>query len=197
VPHVAPITAYFDLDSRFVETRSDRLAAFQTGALINLWKENPVQLKALYDIWETVHHKPSEWGKEFFAIMVEGGHDIRYLLHSNYADVVGEYIDIWAIVLLLTASRPTVTYRQIDRTKINKVRTRKREAPLLDHTEVVMHLHGNRAVNGAPRSTYARKSPRIHYVSSYLARRGDKHWLVQPYVRGSGKWVTRHTHVKG
>jgi len=198
VPHVAPITAYFDLDSRFIETRSDRMAAYEDGALINLWRDNPVQLTALTRIWETVHHKPSEWGEEFFALMAQSGrHDMRYLINSNYCDVVGEYIDIWAIILLLTASRPTVEYRPVDRTKINKIRTRKRESPLLDHTEVVMHLHGNRTVNGAARSTYARKSPRIHYVSSYLARRGDKHWLVQPYVRGSGKWVARHTHVKG
>jgi hypothetical protein len=44
---------------------------------------------------------------------------------------------------------------------------------------------------------YLRKSPRVHLVSSYLARRGDKHWIVEPYWRGSGDVIHRQTHVRG
>lgn len=199
VPHIAPITAYFDLDSRFIENRLDRMAAFSDGALINLWRDNPVQLKALYDIWETVHHRPSEWGKEFFAIMAQAGTDMRYFLNEQYCDVVGEYIDIWAIILLLTSSRQTVEYRDVDRSRINKGRVKKRETPLLDHTEVVMHLSGGKINGSQPRAplAYARKSPRIHMVSRYLARRGTKHWIVEPYLRRSGGVVDRHVQVRG
>lgn len=121
-----------------------------------------------------------------------GGDKERFFL----SDIYGEYIGIWAILLLLTASRPTVEYKQVSQTKINKARIKKRAAPLFDHIEVTMNI-SHRAVTqrqGQPLG-HVRKSPRIHVVSSYLARRGDKHWLVNSYVRGSGDAVERHIKV--
>ena len=44
--------------------------------------------------------------------------------------------------------------------------------------------------------SYQRKSPRIHIVSRYLNRQGDKHSDRQPFLRGQGKWPQRHMHVK-
>jgi len=198
VPNIAPIGAFFDLDRR-IEQPSARKTGILQSNLGQMWKDNPVQLEALKDIWRTAKHKPSDWGLKYFDVLYSRFGDIEERLNASYADVYGEYIEIWTIILLLTSSRQAVEYRQVDRSKINKARTKRRETPLLDHTEVVMHLSRHIKGEGAARSplTYARKSPRIHLVSRYLARRGDKHWLVNPYVRGEGEWVSRHTHVRG
>jgi hypothetical protein len=114
------------------------------------------------------------------------------------ADVYGEYIEIWSVMMLLTASRKAVDYRPVDRGRLNKSRRKKHEVPLLDHTEVILHITrpGMAGPVRAPLG-YSRKSPRIHMVSRYLARRGDKHWIVEPYLRGSGSPVERHIHVRG
>jgi hypothetical protein len=33
-------------------------------------------------------------------------------------------------------------------------------------------------------------------VSSYLNRRNDKHWVVQPFMRGSGDIIHRQINVR-
>ena len=101
-------------------------------------------------------------------------------------------------MLLLTSSRKAVDYRPVDRSKLNRVRSKKHEALLFDHTEVTLHINQQELAGkpGMPLS-YQRKSPRIHIVSRYLNRRGDKHWIVEPFLRGQGEWPQRHVHVKG
>ena len=58
-----------------------------------------------------------------------------------YADVYGEYIVAWAVMLLLTSSRKAVDYRPVDRSKLNQVRSKKHKALLFDHTEVTLHIN--------------------------------------------------------
>jgi len=195
-PNVGAVSAFFDLDGR-IDQPSDRIAGFLRGNLAKLWMDHPVQLEALFDIWRTAEHALSEWGLEYCSILQRQGVLERQLPHM-WADVYGEYIIIWAVLLLLTSSRKAVEYRPVDRSKVNKLRAKRRQAMLFDHTQVVMYL-GQHTVQGQRRQplSYARKSPRIHYVSSYLARRGDLHWIVAPYIRGSGEWVSRHIRVKG
>jgi hypothetical protein len=197
VPNIAPISPFFDLDAS-IKQPPDRRTGILTGNLGQMWRDNPVQLEALYAIWRTAKHQPSKWGLKYFSMLATKVGNIEERIDHNFADVYGEYIEIWTIILLLTSSRQAVEYRQMDRAKINKARTKRRETPLLDHTEVVMHL-SNRVAKEAPHAPlgYARKSPRIHMVSRYLARRGDKHWLVEPYMRGSGSPVPRHVQVRG
>lgn len=198
IPNVGAISAYFDLDSR-IKQPDERSESFMAGNLAQTWKDNPVQLEALIDIWRTANHRPSPWGERYLESTesVFGDYETRWAMAM--ADVYGEYIIIWAIVLMLTASRQAVEYRPVDRTKINKARTKRRESLLFDHTEVVMHINRQPQAGEQFRSplAYTRKSPRIHMVSRYLARRGDKHWIVEPYVRGSGETINRHIHVRG
>jgi hypothetical protein len=198
IPNVAAITAYFDLDSR-TNQPEERIESFMAGNLAQSWKDNPIQLKALMDIWRTADHRPSPWGKQYLDSVNPIVSDPEMRFAMAMADVYGEYIIIWAIMLMLTASRQAVEYRPVDRTKINKARTKRRESLLFDHTEVVMHINRQPQAGEQFRSplAYTRKSPRIHMVSRYLARRGDKHWIVEPYVRGSGETINRHIHVKG
>ena len=158
-----------------------------------LWQDSPVQLRALFDIWRTCEHRPSRWGQHHIAAL-GGGDLVRALC---YSDVVGEYIMLWAFLLLLTSSRKTIDLRPVDRAKLNKARAKKREVLLLDHTLVTMHVdpYLRQAQTRQPLG-YQRKSPRVHLVSSYLARRGNRHWIVQPYMRGSGDTIHRVTQVR-
>lgn len=188
-PNVSPYDVCFDLDA-VIPQSTTLVEGLSLANLPRMWSDNPLQYEALMDIWRTAEHRPSAWGKTWLADLTP--HQQRYLL----SDIYGEYIGIWAILLLLTASRPTVAYSAVSRTKLNKARTRKREAPLLDHTTVTMHI-SHKLVNGQHHSPlgYARKSPRIHLVRSYLARRGDKHWITNSYLRGKGEGVERHVRV--
>lgn len=149
-------------------------------------------------IWQTAQHRPSPWGVRYFDTIAAGGGNVGDVLDLAYSDVYGEYLGALSLVLLLTASRPTVDYHPVSRAKLNRARARRREPQLLDHTQVVMHVNDHRLGPGAPRAPlgHARKSPRIHLVSRYLARRGTRHWLVEPYVRGGGTPIERHVHVR-
>jgi hypothetical protein len=192
VPNIGPIGARFDLDQRFEQSNA-RLQGLLRGNLARVWKGNPIQLEALLRIWQTAEHQPwREWGSRYVARFL----DPLALAHS-YADVYGEYIMIWAAVMLLTASRPIIDRRPVSMAKLNKARAKRQLPPRLDHTVVTLHL--DQAAAEARRRAplgYTRKSPRVHLVSSYLARRSDKHWIVQPYWRGEGEVISRHVHVR-
>lgn len=197
-PQTGAIEPFFDLDREF-DIPEERALGLIKGNIAKPWLDNQVQLKALFDIYRTVEHKPSQWGEHYFKVVDP--------LHQAlaYADVVGEYIMIWAIILLLTASRPVIELTPVTLDKLNKQRVKKGAVPLLDYTSVTLHLsepdeYHNPVVRGP--LGYMRKSPRVHLVSSYLARRGDKHWVVFPYMRGiglgpSGNPIHRRIHVKG
>jgi len=191
-PNVGPIRAHWDLDRRF-ELSPERLEGLLGGNIGKMWADNPIQLAAFLDIWRTAQHRPCSWASRYFGAL---GND-PVVIALSYSDVVGEYITIWAIMLLLTASRPTVDYQPIDRTKLNKNRTKRRETPLLDHTQVTMHIDRHR-ISAAQRAPlgYTRKSPRVHLVSRYLARRGNRHWVVEPYLRGQGNPIGRRVNVR-
>jgi hypothetical protein len=188
-PNVSPFDVQFDLDAQ-IPQEFGLLEGLKNATLGQLWKDSPVQLEALCDIWRTARHVPSAWGSRWLNHYGKGAE--RFFL----SDIYGELIGVYAILLILTASRPTVEYKQVSQAKINKARIKRRVAPLFDHIEVSMNI-SHRVVGkrqGQPLG-YARKSPRIHVVSSYLARRGDKHWITSPYIRGSGDTVERHIKV--
>jgi len=189
VPNVSPYDVAWDLDA-VIPQASEYVAGMNTANLVEQWKGNPVQHAALLSIWETAEHRPSKWGQTWLGTL--SINQRRFLL----ADIYGEYMGMWAILLLLTAAKPTVEYAEVSRAKLNKARAKRKQPPLLDYHTVTMHID-HRAVAGRPRQPlgYLRKSPRVHLCSGYLARRGDKHWLVLPYVRGSGEPVERHVRV--
>ena len=197
VPNIGPVSAYFDLDAHYDQGKR-REQSFLNGNLAKTWAGNQTQLEALWSIWETAIHRPSEWGKRYLDVFASDPDELQHRIDLCFADVYGEYIGVWATLMILTSSRKATDYREINRAKINKARAKRREVPLLDHTEVVMHVSGHDNANGRPRIPlgHTRKSPRVHMVSRYLARRGDKHWLVEPYLRGSGDAVERHVHVQ-
>jgi hypothetical protein len=193
-PNVGAIETFFDLDHAF-PMHPDRLEGLLAGNLAQVWKDNPVQLQALIDIWKHTEFHPSSWGERFLKMHPNP----ELMLALAYSDVVGEWIMAVCILLLLTASRPVVEHKAVDQSKINKHRRKKGEVPLYDHTVVSLHLSTPPAAAAAAKGPlgHARKPPRIHLVSSYLARRGDKHWITPSYIRGSGEPVSRHVHVKG
>jgi hypothetical protein len=195
MPNVGAVQPFFDLDRTFALS-AERVEGLLGGNLAKLWLDNPVQLEALFNIWRTCEHRPSAWGRHYFAVL---GND-PLAMALSYADVVGEYIMIWAIMLLLTASRPVVDLVPIDIDRLNKRRVKRGQPPLLDYTQVTLRLtppdpQYNPVIRGP--LGYSRKSPRVHLVSSYLARRGDKHWIVRPYFRGTGEVIHRRVTVKG
>ncbi len=161
-----------------------------------IWVDNPIQLEAFFDIWQTCEHKLAAWGPQYLTQFSDP--QLAYALSRS--DVVGEYIMLWCILLMLTASRPVVRYDAIDLGKVNKHRAKKRETPLLDHTRVTLNLapHVERPVL---RASYQHKSPRIHMVSSFLTtrhtREGTRHMIIQPYWRGQGEVIHRQVHVRG
>lgn len=193
IPNVGAVEAYFDLD-RVFPLPDDRVEGLLRGNLGRMWADNPIQLDALFDIWRTAQHKPTAWAAGLWDCLPNP--ELAKAL--SYADVVGEYIMIWSVLLLLTASRPIVDLSQISLAKLNKHRCRKGAVPLLDHTRISLHLtpQAQRPVVRNPLG-YSRKSPRIHIVSRYLARRGTRHWVVQPYMRGSGAQIHRMVNVRG
>lgn len=198
-PNVAAVEPHFDLDAQIPQSR-ERIESFLKGNLCRLWGDNPVQLEALFGLWRTAEHKPSAWGYHYLEAMAarRGVDKLPEIIAHCMADTYGEYIIIWACILLLTASRKAVEHRPVDRAKLNKARAQKRLPLLWDHTEVVMHISQPAVGTGATRAPldYHRKPPRIHMVSRYLARRGEKHWIVESYMRGSGKVISRHVQVR-
>jgi hypothetical protein len=185
-PCVSPYDACFDLDADFPQD-SDLVEAMARASLARMWEDNPVEAEALRSIWRTADHRPSEWGNRMLSAYTRDRQ--RFFL----ADVYGEYIGIWSIMLLLTAARPSVEYRTVDRTTLNKARGKRREPPLFSHT--TLHLN-HRVVERRASANYPRKSPRTHMVASHLRVRNGKHFIVSPYVRGSGRIVERHVRVK-
>lgn len=197
-PNIAPISPFFDLDAEYPQDNYI-VRNFLAANLAQLWIDKPIQLEALQKIWRTSQHGPSDWGYEFLNNELGSylyGKDQR--ISHFYADVYGEYIMIWAVMMLLTSSKKIVEYEKIDNTKWNKARAKQGKAPKLDHTVVTMYVGSETVIHqqGMPLG-YTRKSPRIHMVSSYLNRRGDKHWIVQPFWRGKGEIISRHVKVKG
>ena len=195
-PNIGPISGYFDLDRQFPQA-ANRTEALMGGNLANYWKGNPVQVQALCSIWETADHRPNDdWGPNFLAAI--GRERLPTTLAHAYADVYGEYIMMWAAIMLLTASRPIVTYTPIDLSRLNRARKKRGQPLRLDHTQVTMRLQ-QRPTDQVVRGPlgYSRKSPRVHLVSSYLARRGTAHWIVQPYWRGQGETISRRVQVRG
>jgi hypothetical protein len=196
-PNISPISAYFDLDADFRQS-NQRIEGLLGGNIAKLWEGNAVQLDALFGIWRTAEHLPSNWGADWLEYVTNTPEELDERIGNCFADVYGEYICVWALLMLLTASKTAVDLRPVDRSKLNRIRAKKRATPLLDHTEVVLHVQRRPDGTALPRAPlgHARKSPRIHMVSRYLARRGDKHWIVEPYLRGSGGHVERHVHVR-
>lgn len=198
-PSIGAVSPYFDLDATF-EQPNERTEALLKGNLGDMWQDNPVQLAALFDIWKHAEHKLNTFGVQFCQRLHQlgGRHAVEARLPVMYADVYGEFIEIWSVILLLTSSRKIVDYRPVDRRKINKNRIARKQPPLLDHTEVVLHV-GEQQVEGQRGMPlgYARKSPRVHMVSSFLNHRGEKHWIVRPFLRGKGETIHREVKVRG
>jgi len=193
-PNVAPISAFFDLDGFYPQDKA-REQGFLKANLASIWKDNKIQQKALISIWETSQHRPSEWGVKY--IISAGNKLTDWQIANFYADVYGEYIMVWAVMILLTSSRKILNYEKIDNAKWNKARTKQGKSPRLDHTKITLHINQEAHIHqqGMPLG-YTRKSPRIHMVQSYPNHRGDKYWVVQPFSRGSGEVISRHIKVK-
>ncbi len=99
--------------------------------------------------------------------------------------------------MMLTAYNRAVVYQDVDQSKLNKARRKRGRSALLDHTTVNLNVdlpRVSRRGTGQPLD-YRRKSPRIHLVGSYLARRGARHRVIFSYVRGGGGTVARNIHV--
>lgn len=194
IPNISPISPIFDLDNHFPQPR-ERIMRFLASNLASLWIDNPIQLEALLGIWRTAHHEASEWGADYLTSF--NNKDRERMLAHAYADVYGEYIMVWTIMMLLTASRPIIKYEPVHLDRLNKARRKRDQQPLLDHTQVTMHLqsHTKQQVIRGPLD-HTRKRPGVHLVTYYLGRRGDKHWIVNPYWRGQGPVIHRRVQVK-
>jgi hypothetical protein len=194
-PNVCPISPFFNLDKEFEQ--QSIVEGFLYGNMSAIWRDNPVQHAALKDIWNTATHMPSEWGRHLLNLPSPFEHSQSRRMEHFYADVYGEYIMIWSTLMLLTSSKKIVDYETVNMSRLNKARKQHDQAPKLDHTIVSLHINKEQHVHptGIPLG-FTRKSPRIHLVSSYLARRGTKHWVVQPYWRGEGEIISRYVKVK-
>jgi hypothetical protein len=179
-PNVAPISAFFDLDGHFPQDQA-RERNFLKANLGNLWKHSPIQQQSLLSIWETAQHIPSEWGMKY--LMATSDRLNQWQINNFYADVYGEYIMVWSIMILLTSSRKILDYEKIDNTKWNKARAKQGKPAKLDHTRCSLHINQEVQIHGKG-------------VQSYPNHRGDKHWVVQPFSRGKGEVISRHIHVK-
>lgn len=194
-PNVGCIEPHFDLDRAFPMEAAIR-EGLLSAKVFSFWEDNPVQMAAMLDIWHTCEHRLADWGEGYLAKFPN--RDLGLALAR--ADVVGEYIHLWSVLLMLTANRPVIRYDAVDMSKLNKRRAKKHEVPLLDHTRVTLNLapHVERPVL---RSSYQHKSPRIHMVSSFLTtrhtREGTRHMIIQPYWRGQGEVIHRRVHVRG
>jgi hypothetical protein len=196
-PNICPISPYFDLDKDFPQDKAT-LSSFITANLCNLWKDNDIQQEALLGIWRTANHVPSHWGQTYLTSICGNNKEKWFhALNNFYADVYGEYIMIWSILLLLTSSKKIIEEVGVDLSHLNKARTKRNQVPKFNYTKINMYIDKSaqhvKFIKGP--LGYTRKSPRIHLVSSYLGRRGDKHWVVQPFWRGEGEVISRHVHV--
>ena len=198
-PNVCPISAFFDLDFDYGKLSNSHMSSFLDANLAHIWRNKPIQLAALQSIWDTAVHKPSDWGMRFLELPTPTspfGHSNNEVANF-YADVYGEYIMVWSCLMLLTSSRKIIDLEEVDMTKLNQIRKRMNKPVKLDHTVVSMYINQDVHIHkpGVPLG-FDRKSPRIHMVSRYLNRRGDKHWIVEPFWRGKGEVISRHVKVK-
>jgi len=186
-PNLAPLSAYFDLDRNDC---SPPEKAFLT--LGGPWKDSSVQMAALNNIWRSVKHEPNEWGRKTVVGLS------KQVLELLQADVIGEWISALSALILITSVR-TIRQETSDLSRLNKARAKRGARLLLDHTTVHLYIDPSIKANVQRRQPlgYVRKSPRVHLVGSYLNHRGDKHWIVFPFLRGQGERITRHVHLHG
>jgi hypothetical protein len=196
-PNVCPISQFFDLDKKFPQDPR-HFNNFLQANLASIWKEKPIQVEALKDIWRTSVHKPSDWGAGYINFYgTKPGYNDQFMLDNLYADVYGEYIMVWSVMILLTSSKKILDLKEIDYGKLNVARQIKGKSPLANHTRCTLYINRERKIMQPTGPLgYTRKSPRIHLVSSFPVTRGNKHWVVQPYWRGKGEVISRHIHVK-
>jgi len=195
IPNVCPFATFFDLDGEFAQPQA-RVDGLSNNNIAQVWRDNPIQLAAFLAIWRTARVEPDgEWAEDYL-IELDRKHGSEAIAFAM-ADIYGELIQMWCNLLLLTSSRQIVDLAPVSMAKLNKHRVKRREVPRLDHTVVTLHLDpaARERQKRAPLG-HARKSPRVHLVSSYLGRRGDKHWIVQPYTRGSGETIHRQVRVQ-
>lgn len=191
LPNVSPVTAHFDLDA---DLGLDPQLRQHPLTIAEPWRDNPEQYTALHKIWHTVRHHFEEQAYPFALTQFD-----RDLI---YADVVGEYLMVFLVLLLLTSARKAVELRPVDLSRLNKARAKAKKTALLNHH--IVHLYyGDRNQKSTPVMArgplgYSRKSPRVHLVSSYPAVRAGKPTIVMGHPRGYGSsGVSRTTHVHG
>jgi hypothetical protein len=91
---------------------------------------------------------------------------------------------LFAFVALLNSPQVVET-RPSDLERLNRARTRRGRAPLLDHVEVRLAL-GDSARGGSAGAD-ARVSPRLHFVRGHVVRRSGKTFWRQPHLRGDSQ----------
>lgn len=184
VPNVSAVNTYFNLDRD--DYSLDYLKRFPLR-ITNVWRDNPVQHGAVFDIWRTCRHVMAEEGDALIRYSSDRtALSLQLTEDLFFSDVIGEYIMVWACLILLT-TRQTVNYRTVDTAVLNKARSKKGKPLLLDHQTVHINLSGNNVGRHHRPLGFTRKSPRIHMVSSYpYLRRSGEYGIVLPYIRGSG-----------
>jgi hypothetical protein len=137
-PNIGAFAPFFDLDSRFKQP-PNREAGVLAGNVAQQWINNPVQQQAYLEIWRTAEHKPEgDWAVEHLIHLLKRQGEEG--LANAMSDVYGEYIQMWACLLLLTSSRKIVDYTPVSMTRLNKQRVKQHKIPRLDHTLVTLYL---------------------------------------------------------
>lgn len=119
-------------------------------------------------------------------------HGVR-LIVSNLVPAI-EMLIAFATLLSI---RPVLATREVDQSRLNRVRARKGRQALLDHIEVRLDLARSAALHGEGGTAAAREPVRCHPVRGHLVHRGGGIFWRRPHLRGdpSRRIASRTTYI--
>ena len=193
--YVAPLWFLFDFDHLLRPAQPGDFSMSdeerRDSDLIRRWSRSPSDIAALDAINRATTTMGVDTAKHLAALMVAPGQMetavalAKKALSSMYGDVSGEAMTFMAVLILLTSRNGVETKPGEDRTKLNKIRRKRGESPLLQHVRLSMRL--SRAEKAAVSHIDAsgdRASPRMHMVCGHPVRRGETIFWRRAHARG-------------
>ena len=172
-PQLAPVETWFDLDAP-----DGPAVPGPTGDVYRVTDEDP----ALAAIYSRLRFRLEPSWAAYYARAGLDANAYAGVLRTSLQSVVRDVPMLFAL-FLLTSARQAVRRAPVARAAVNRLRTARGEAALLDHVEVHADLAGRAATGSGERAPH-RRGPRLHHVRGHLVRRRDRVYWRVPHLRG-------------
>lgn len=190
MPSVSPFNVHFDL-SRIASLEDFGAVdpeVRKASDLYRKWARSPAETAAIDDVNKACWYEGLEVANSIAASAVAGGGgeaQVKAVVETMLADIAGEALQVFSVLMMLTARNGVETNAGEGRAKLNKARAQRGESPLLEHIIVRMRLsRAETSAIGTSEFGGTRSSPRAHTVSGHFVRRGDAIYWRRPHARG-------------